>query len=219
MSNFLFYSHFIHIMSPSLGDARAEPPLQLARGVEPALLASMNLPPWTSKPAQTATLLSRGEAPEAEIGTGPTTRQSGCVGRTWHFGHHQCPLVIELPTLEAAWGRAGRCGAGLLRAWAAWSGGVKFGRSALICAEQSGGGIACHSIRRPNPAEMCGRLPACRPGRGPASRISAFTQAENFGAPLVSIPEVHLTAISSMLLVKLHAELAAPGHVGVTVVS
>jgi hypothetical protein len=26
-------------MSPSLGDARAEPPLQLARGVEPALCA------------------------------------------------------------------------------------------------------------------------------------------------------------------------------------
>jgi hypothetical protein len=122
---------------------------------------SIHEPPATSKPVQTATLLSRGEAPEAEI---DTRRRASPVAlaRTWHFGHHQCPLVIEFPTLEAAWGRAGRCGAGRLRAW---SGGAEFGRSALICAEQSGG-IACHSIRRPNPAEMCGRLPACRPGRG-----------------------------------------------------
>jgi hypothetical protein len=143
---------------------------------------SIHESPATSKPAQTATLLSRGEAPEAEIDT-RRLASPVALARTLHFGHHQCPLVTEFPTLEAAWGRAGRCGAGRLRAW---SGGAEFGRSALICAEQSGG-IACHSIRRPNPAEMCGRLPACRPGRGPASRISAF-RAENFGAPPVLLP-------------------------------
>ena len=43
-------------------------------------------PPATSKPAQTASFLSRGEAPEAEIGT---RRRASPVAlaRTWHLGH------------------------------------------------------------------------------------------------------------------------------------
>jgi hypothetical protein len=47
---------------------------------------SIHEPPAISKPAQTATLLSRGEAPEAEIGT---RRRASPVAlaRTWHLGH------------------------------------------------------------------------------------------------------------------------------------
>ena len=63
---------------------------------------SIHEPPAISKPAQTATLLSRGEAPEAEVGT---RRRASPVAlaRTWHFGHHECTLLSEFPTLEAAW--------------------------------------------------------------------------------------------------------------------
>ena len=63
---------------------------------------SIHEPPAISKPAQTATLFSRGEAPEAEIGT---RRRASPVAlaRTWHFGHHKCTLRSEFTTLEAAW--------------------------------------------------------------------------------------------------------------------
>ena len=60
-------------------------------------------PPATSKPAQTASFLSRGGAPEAKVGT----RQRPflvALARTWHFGHPYCPLFSERITLEAAWG-------------------------------------------------------------------------------------------------------------------
>ena len=64
---------------------------------------STHKPPATSKPAQAASFLSRGEVPEAEIGT---RRRASPVAlaRTWHFGHHYCTILSEFPTLEAAWG-------------------------------------------------------------------------------------------------------------------
>ena len=64
---------------------------------------STHNPPATSKPAQAASFLSRGEVPEAEIGT---RRRASPVAlaRTWHFGHHYCTLLSEFSTLEAAWG-------------------------------------------------------------------------------------------------------------------
>ena len=76
---------------------------------------SAHKPPAISKPAQTASLLSRREAPEAEIGT---RRRASPVAlaRTWHFGHRYYTLLSEFSALAAAWGRAGRRGAGRLRA-------------------------------------------------------------------------------------------------------
>jgi hypothetical protein len=64
---------------------------------------SIHEPPAISKPAQTATLFSRGEAPEAEIGT-RRCASPVALARTWHFGHHKCTLLSEFTTLEAAWG-------------------------------------------------------------------------------------------------------------------
>jgi len=63
---------------------------------------STHKPPATSKPAQTASFLSRGGAPEAKVGT----RQRAspvALARTWHVGHPKCTLVSERRTLEAAW--------------------------------------------------------------------------------------------------------------------
>ena len=63
---------------------------------------STHKPPAISKPAQTASLLSRGGAPEAKVGTRRRASQVA-LARTWHVGHPLCTVVSEFPTLEAAW--------------------------------------------------------------------------------------------------------------------
>ena len=63
---------------------------------------SAHKPPAISKPAQTASFLSRREAPEAEIGTRRRASQVA-LARTWHVGHPLCTVASEFTTLEAAW--------------------------------------------------------------------------------------------------------------------
>ena len=63
---------------------------------------STHKPPAISKPAQTASFLSRGEAPEAKVGT-RRRPFSVALARTWHVGHPLCTVASEITTLEAAW--------------------------------------------------------------------------------------------------------------------
>ena len=79
---------------------------------------SIHKAPAISKPAQTATLLSRGEAPEAEIGT---RRRASPVAlaRTWHFGHHNVHSLAsgerwKRPGDELGGAARGGCGLGLV---------------------------------------------------------------------------------------------------------